>query len=361
MAKDRAVHDAVAAAVADQVAAGRHLGVQVAAWFEGELIVDVAAGWLDPARTRPVAKDSLFSLFSVTKALAALALWRLVARGELDLDTRQGAATVEQLLSHQAGLHRVPADIDTAFLSDLDKGLAWLATQQPAWPPGDAAGYHTLSHGWITEGLSRWATGKTLAQLVQDEVVTPLGLDGHVSLGLTADDRAATIVELAEARGLAWIGDAASHPAREAFPPTFVPDWNDPRLRRCGHGAFGGWASARALAEVFARVDELVGLDTRTCVTRLVSDAVDVCLELPVRRGTGVELGGADLDGIVGSLGPRATAFGHGGHGGQVAVADPDVGLSIVVLANLLPSPEEASDRTTPICELIRALLGVAI
>ena len=135
--KHRPVQDAVADLVADQVAAGRHLGVQVAAWFEGEPVVDVAAGWLDSDRTRPVRHDSLFSLFSVTKALAALALWRLVERDELDLDARRGAATVEQLLSHQGGLHRVPPDIDTAFLADLDRGLAWLAAQEA----GVAAGH----------------------------------------------------------------------------------------------------------------------------------------------------------------------------------------------------------------------------
>ncbi|MFN0089546.1 MAG: serine hydrolase domain-containing protein [Acidimicrobiales bacterium] len=354
--------EAVEELVAEQLAAGEHLGVQVAARLEGRPVVAVTAGWLDPARRRPAAADSLFSLFSCTKGLAALALWRLIERGELRLDGEVLGATVEQVLSHQAGLHRAPAELDAELLADLGAGVAWLERQAPAWPAGEAAAYHTVTFGWLAELLARRHAGKTLSQLVRDEVAAPLGLTDSLMLGLTPEHgpRAAVVVERAEARGLRWVDSPGPHPAQEAFPPRFEPDWNDDRLRRCGHGAFGGWAEARALAEVFGRVDELVGRQARTELSALVTDAPDRCLELAVRRGVGVELGGADEDGLVGSLGPRLSAFGHGGHGGQVAVADPEVGLSIAVLVNLLPAPEAAAERTGRICDLIRGVLGVA-
>ena len=345
------VQAAVAELVADQCDAGRHLGVQVAAVHAGRLVVDVAAGRLDAARRRPVRHDSLFCCFSVTKALAAAEVWRLVADGRLEIDRPVAEvwpgfaadATVGQVLSHQAGLHRVPTDLDTAFVVDDRAGLEWVASLRPAWPPGSASGYHTLTYGWLVRGLVEAVTGRPFTRSPAPGV--------FIGLPSTAADRAAEVVEATSARGLPWVVDHA-HPALEAMPPSFVPDWNDPRVRAVCQPAFSGWASASALA---AYVDGLDPDVFEPAIVPLVT-GVDRCLELPVRRGLGVELGGRFEGGAVGALGPNERAFGHGGHGGQVVVRDPDAGLTIAVLVNLLADPEEAADRTTTICELIRGL-----
>jgi len=346
-----AVQAAVAELVADQCAAGRHLGVQVHARLAGRTVVDVAAGWLDAGHRRPVRRDSLFCCFSVTKAIAATAVWQLLADGRLGVDRPVGElwpgfvapATVGQLLSHQAGLHRVPAGLDTALLTDDRAGVEWVAALEPAWPPGSASGYHTLTYGWLVRGLVEAVTGRPFPRVMAPDVF----------VGLPAADagRAAEVVEAVSARGLAWVA-GADHPALEAMPPSFVPDWNDPAVRGACQPAFSGWASASALA---AYVDGLEPALFEPAIVPLVT-GVDRCLELPVRRGLGVELGGRFEGGAVGALGPRERAFGHGGHGGQVVVRDPDAGLTIAVLVNLLAEPEEAADRTTTICELIRGL-----
>ncbi len=348
------VNAAVAELIADQLAAGRHLGVQVAARHHGALVVDVAAGWLDPERSRPVRADSLFCCFSVSKALAAFEIWRLVARGALALDTPlpdvwpgfRTAATVAQVLSHQAGLHRVPRPLTTDFVVHDQAGVEWVAALTPAWEPGTASGYHTLTYGWLVKGLYEAVTGAAFP--------SQLGLDVCMGLPDTDLDRAATIVEDAAARGLQWL-DAGEHPAFDAMPPEFEPPWNDPRLRAARQPAFSGWASARALA----RHVDAVPADSVALGTALQVDGVDRCLELVVRRGAGVELGGRFDGGAVGALGPNPTAFGHGGHGGQVVVRDPEAELTVAVLVNLLPAAAEAADRTTTICELTRALCGV--
>lgn len=355
---DGEVQGAVAALVADQLAAGWHLGVQVAAYHHGALVVDIAAGQLDAARRRPVRPDSLFCCFSVTKALAAFEVWRLIAAGRIEPDAPvrrywpgfRAPVTVAQLLSHQGGLHRVPDPLCRAFLTDERAGLAWVADLEPAWPPGTASGYHTLTYGWLVRGLLEAVTGAPV----------PAVLGPDVFLGLPAGEehRAAQLVEDGAARGLPWLeqGPPGSpvHPAMEAMPPSFVPDWNDPAVRAARQPAFSGWSTARALAaHVDGLADDLVALGTRLQV-----DGVDRCLELPVRRGLGVELGGRFEGGAVGALGPNGRAFGHGGHGGQVVVRDPDAELTIAVLVNLLPAPELAAERTTTVCEVIRALTG---
>lgn len=345
------VAESVAALVADQRDAGQHLGVQVAARWRGELVVDLAEGWLDPDQSRPVGVVSLFCCFSVTKALAAREVWRLVAEGRLDLQAPVGQywpgflapVTVAQLLSHQAGLHRAPRPLTLEFLVDDRAGLDWVANLEPAWPPGQASGYHTLTYGWLVQGLVQAVTGQRFPKV--------LGPD--VFIGLPAQDawRAALVVEEPQARGLRWV-QGPDHPALEAMDPTFVPDWNDPRMRAATQCAFSGWASARALA---AHFDAIPAEEFATPTKRAV-DGIDRCLELAVRRGLGVELGGRFEGGAVGALGPNPNAFGHGGHGGQVVARDPDAQLTIAVLANLLLPAEAAAERTTTICELIRAL-----
>ncbi|MGD9754251.1 MAG: serine hydrolase domain-containing protein [Acidimicrobiia bacterium] len=358
---DTEVHHAIDALVADQCAAGQHLGVQVAALWDGELVVDVARGWLDAERTRPVGPDSLFCCFSVTKALAAFEVWALLDAGRIGRHQPlaelwpgfRAPVTVEQVLTHQGGLHRVPQPLTTELLTDDRAGLEWVAALEPAWPPGSAAGYHTLTYGWLVRGLLEAATGEPFPAV--------LGPDVFVGLPATDRHRAAGIVEADGARGLPWLdlgaagaGSGPTHPAAEAMPPAFVPDWNHPAMRAARQPAFSGWSSARALA---THVDRL---PARRVVegARLVVDGVDRCLEVPVRRGLGVELGGRFEGGAVGALGPHPHAFGHGGHGGQVVVRDPRAGLTIAVLVNLLPAPELAAERTTTVCEVLRGLTG---
>jgi len=359
------VQEAVQALVDDDLAAGRHLGVQVAAVQAGVLVVDVAAGHLDPARTRPVRSDSVFCCFSVTKALAALVVWRLVEAGRVGLDDPVAAhwpgfrapVTVRQVLAHQGGLHRAPPGIDVDLLTADRAGIEWVAALEPAWEPGTATGYHTLTHGWLLRGLVEAVTGRPF----------PATFAPGVWCGLPAEvaDRAAVVVEAPGSRGLEWIvPNGHVHPAAEAMPPAFEPDWNDPRVRAALQPAFSGWASATALARVFGALAAGGGgmfrSDTVAAMARPVVEAVDVCLDVEVRRSAGFELGGRWEGGAVGALGPRTTAFGHGGHGGQVVVADPEADLAIAVLVNLLPAPQLASERTTVVCELIRGLLDAA-
>lgn len=356
------VQEAVEALVADQLAADHHLGVQVAAMHRGALVVDVAAGHLDPGHRRVVTGDSLFCCFSVTKALAALEVWALLQAGRLALDLPlaavwpgfASAVTVEDVLTHRAALHRVPRPLSTAFLTDDRAGLDWVASLVPAWEPGRASGYHTLTYGWLVRGLVEAATGGPF----------PSTLAPGVWCGLPPAEEwhAATVVESAGARGLEWIvTNGTLHPAAEAMPPGFVPDWNDERMRRTRQPAFSGWSSARALVGPFGEL--AAGSSTRFSPATVAAMAaprvheVDRCLEILVRRSAGFELGGRWEGGAVGALGPRESAFGHGGHGGQVVVADPEAELAIAVLVNLLPAPQLASERTTVICELIRGLL----
>ena len=66
------------------VAHGTEIGVQVAAYLDGVQVVDAWGGVADPATGRKVDGETLFNVYSVTKAVAATALHIQVDRGLLD-------------------------------------------------------------------------------------------------------------------------------------------------------------------------------------------------------------------------------------------------------------------------------------
>jgi len=63
---------AVLAILEDEIARGRETGVQVAAYRDGEIVIDCWAGMADVDADRPVDGDTLFNVFSVAKAVVAL-------------------------------------------------------------------------------------------------------------------------------------------------------------------------------------------------------------------------------------------------------------------------------------------------
>src|SRR5213595_1013315 len=80
------VNAAVQRAIDAAIASGREVGLQVAAYHRGRLVADAWGGMADPATGRRVGGDTLFNVYSVTKAVAATAIHMLVDRGLLEYD-----------------------------------------------------------------------------------------------------------------------------------------------------------------------------------------------------------------------------------------------------------------------------------
>ena len=65
---------AVESAVQQTIDDGPEIGVQVAAYLHGELVVDVSCGVADLEDGREVDGETIFTVFSATKGVAATAL-----------------------------------------------------------------------------------------------------------------------------------------------------------------------------------------------------------------------------------------------------------------------------------------------
>src|SRR4051812_14000283 len=147
-------------------------GASVAVFVDGEPVVDVWGGFADAERTMPWQRDTLTNVHSVTKTMTALCALILADRGDLDLDAPvarywpefaaagKDAVLVRHLLAHTAGLPDWDGPIEELY--DWPAATAWLAAKTPLWEPGSAAGYHSLTQGFLVGEVVRRITGRSV-------------------------------------------------------------------------------------------------------------------------------------------------------------------------------------------------------
>lgn len=360
------------------------VGVQAAAYLDGEPIVDTWAGSADPAGSgRMVDGDTLFSAFSVTKGITAALVARLVELGQLDYEARvvdywpeYGAngkqdTTVRDALSHRAGIPRMPDGVTPEQMCDWDFMTASLERAAPVFAPGTANAYHTLNWGWLVGEIARRADPqrRPFDVLLRDELLDPLGI-ADVHLGVPDDKlwRVAPVlipkppepapVELYEA----------------SMPLAVVPGtvFNRRELRQSVSPGAGGIMTARGIARLFsllARHGELDG-------TRLLSEELVLSLAEP-RDDAGADDQTLGVPVLVGARGfwlggPPPTAYpaaGNGerilcspGAGGSIAWTDLDTGLSAAILHNMMHPDEMFSPDpdVNPFLRLSDAIRAVA-
>lgn len=369
----------------DQVSRGTQIGVQVCAYLGGEKVVDTWAGQMGPNDPRPVGPDTLFSSFSTTKGVAATALHILADRGVIEYEQpvakyweafgQRGKerVTVAQAMSHQAGLHAMPMTPEEAApLLEWENGLRYIEQGEPAWEPGTATGYHAITYGWIVGGIVQHADGRHIQQVLAEEIVRPLGLEGEMFIGIPdgLEARLATLQTAQEQQGggqrAAMFQVPPDHDFFKAMPPRLGWNFNEMRVRRACLPAANGHFTARALAKMYAALANggvvdgvrLVSPERIRLMSAIQTEQPDRVLMMPLPKSIGFFNGGK-VAGQHGATGPRRTAFGHPGAGGSIAFADPEVGLAVAVTINKMQSTLQAEGPTFEICELIREELGV--
>lgn len=206
------------------------VGMQVCVYYEGEPLVDLAAGRRGEYDPRPVTPDTLFNAFSVTKGVTAVAFARVADTYGVKPTDRvarwwpafaaagKSSITVGQLLSHTAGLaDAVPAECTLERLKGDWRGLvADVASAAPAHPPGERSVYHYLSWGWLMGGLMEAITGRPVTAEF-DAMARELGVDGELYCGnmppeLCADTPGSRVAKLSNSlfKGFAAAAAASS-------------------------------------------------------------------------------------------------------------------------------------------------------
>lgn len=365
----------VQALLEELVAGGEELGLQAAAYRNGELVIDAVAGVADRASGKPVDGDTLFTVFSVSKGVTATAIHLLAERGNLDYDAPvasywpefaqngKAAVTVRDVLTHRAGVPHLPAGVSPEMLCDWEGMCTGIAALSPLWEPGTGTGYHAYSFGWILGEVLRRIDGRPISQFVQAEICAPLGIqDIYMGIPNAVEDRVATLENAPRPEGMPQ--PAADALIFQAIPPqvgTTGQVFNRADVRRAAIPAAGGIMTARALARHYAAlvsvVDgvRLLSPERVATATTLQTEDTDLVINAPTRKGLGYFLGGP-----VSPMGGRVSAFGHPGAGGSIGFADPEFGLGVGITKNMLRvSPDPTQAAAFRIGARIREALGI--
>ena len=342
-ARFTAVRDAFTANFAED----RELGARFAVAIEGEIVIDLWAGWADRAQTRPFGPDTLTPVFSTSKAIAALLIARLVSQGRLAYarpvaevwpqfgQAGKAAITVEQCLSHQDGLAAFMEPIDPALWFDWDAVCAKLAAMAPLWPPGTASGYHPVTYGYIAGEIFRRVDGRSMGQALRQDLAEPFGLDLWIGLPDAEHDRVALMHRPPAAPDLGGLT-----PLRRA---AFMEPWSSPSgrdtaaWRRAEIPSANGHATAPALARLMALIACDGKLDGRQALAPGVAAEVarqrilgpDLVLPFTLSWAAGLLRNAPNF-----IYGPGEASLGHYGWGGSCAMADPERQLSAAYVMN---------------------------
>jgi CubicO group peptidase (beta-lactamase class C family) len=327
-------------------------GGAVAIWHRGEKVVDLWGGWADVARSRPWRGDTLVNVFSVSKALCAIACLRLVDAGKLSLDAKvarywpefeqagKAGITVRQLLSHQAGLPAIRKPLPDGAALDWRTIVEALAEQAPWWEPGTAHGYHVNTFGFLAGELVRRIDGRSIGTLLREDVAGPLGADFHIGLPASEHDRVSDFQWPGSPARPALESDAAlMHWNTYWNPPGFSgAHWvNQPRWREAEVPSTNGHGNARAVARIYAALaggGEIDGVRilSRSAIAAATTEQVngyDLINDRPSRFGVGFQLTQKERP-----LGPNPGAFGHFGAGGSLGYCDPEAGVAFGYVTN---------------------------
>lgn len=332
-ARFAAVKDAFAASFA----AGEELGARFTLVEGGEVVLDLWGGFADRRRTTVWDERTLAPVFSTTKAVAALMIARLVDQGRIDYgqtvasiwpefgQAGKADVTIEQAISHQAGLPGFPEPMDAGLWTDWAAICGKLAAMPPMWPPGSASGYHPVTVGYIVGEIFRRVDGRTIGTAFRQDLGEPHGLDLWIGLPASVDDR---VAELQRPGALPEFGEV-NDPTRAAF----LAPWSSAAgkagadYRRMEVPSTNGYATAEALARLFGAVADDGWLDgeqilSPAMIAELARERIrgqDLVLPFVMSWGAGVMRNSPNYP-----WGPAEQSFGHSGWGGACAFADPE-------------------------------------
>jgi len=361
---------AVREAFAANFAENRELGARFALAIDGAIVVDLMGGWSDRAMTRPFAEDTLTQVFSTTKAMASLMVARLVGQGRLSYQTPVaevwpafGAAgkaglTVEQVLSHQAGLCGLEGPMSPADWYDWDGVCARLEAMTPLWAPGTASGYHPVTFGYLAGEIFRRVDGRTIGTALREDIAAPHELDLWIGL---PDAEHGRVAQVRRPPAMPDLG-ALTEPRRLAFFTrwAYPGGVDEATARRAEIPSANGQATAPALARMMAILALHGELDGDAVLPPGVAAQAgrhriagrDLVLPYEMSWGAGF----IRNEGLW-IYGPGRQSFGHSGWGGSCAFADPERGVSGAYVMNRQSAELIADTRSRRLIEAAYAAL----
>jgi CubicO group peptidase (beta-lactamase class C family) len=307
---------------------------------------------------KPATNDTLYTIFSCTKAIMSASAWLLMGDGKLDPSERVAAIipefgsngkdkiTIEQVLLHVSGFPNAP--FLPADWEDRAKRLERFAKWRLEFPVGNKFMYHPTAGFWVIAEIIERRTGQDFRKFIRDRIALPLGLnDLWVGLPPEQNKRVADLI---------YVGEALTLEERKKLGIPEIPEnevnevnimgFNRPDVRAVGVPGGGGIMTAGDLALFYqALVNDGRASDgkqiwkpevLREALRVRSGDYKDPWFHFKVNRALGVAVAGDDGYSNYRGFGKTvsARAFGHGGAGGQIGWADPATGISLGYCTN---------------------------
>jgi CubicO group peptidase (beta-lactamase class C family) len=299
--------------------------------------------------------DSLYCVFSCTKAITAAAGWLLIQDGKLDVShkvsdlipefTTNGKRDIriEQLFTHTAGFPNAPfrpTDWN-------DKALRYqrFSNWTLNWSPGSRFEYHATSSMWVIAEIIERLSGESFANYVRTHIAEPLNLpDLYIGCPEEQHHRIAEISHVGKpmtSEDYAKLG--LTEPPMTEVTEEALLGFNNKETRKVPVPGGGGIMSAAELALFYQGLigntqsgETIWSKETLKMATRVLTGGMkDALTDTPVNRALGVVLSGDDKRNLRGfGHTNSAQAFGHGGAGGQIAWVDQTTGISVGYCTN---------------------------
>lgn len=300
---------------------------------------------------KPVTTDTLFTIFSSTKAIVSAAVWMLIEEGKLDISQRvcdvvpefgtngKDIVTIGQAFTMVGGFPTAP--LGPKQWDTREGRLAAFSRWRLNWEPESKFEYHPSSLHWLLAEFIERLSGQEWRQFIRERILEPLGIGADMYIGLPKP------LNYRVADVLYTVPPVPPEGGWGEVNPNAILNFNSPEQRAVGVPGGGGIATAAALAlfyqplinaGVTADGTRILKQETIEFCTKPRTDErhVDAIFGKPINRALGVMVAGDKETMIYRGFGTEASprAFGHGGAGGQIGWGDPETGISVGYCTN---------------------------
>jgi CubicO group peptidase (beta-lactamase class C family) len=302
-------------------------------------------------RAAAATNDTLFCVFSCTKAITAAAAWLLIQEGKLAVDERvseivpefgtngKEAVRVEQLFTHTAGFPGAP--FNPLEFKDRRRRLERFAEWRLNWAPGTRMEYHPSSSMYVIAEIIERRSDVEYGEFVRERIALPLGLpDLWVGLPREQHARLADVEHVGETpTDEDYASKGFPKPPESEVTEEALTSFNLPAVREVGIPGGGATTTAASLALFYQALLTGHAPDGRQiwseATLRMAREIRTGRMRDPrhgrlANRALGVIVAG-DADRSWRGFGHTSSelAFGHGGAGGQIAWVDPATSISV--------------------------------
>lgn len=352
------------------------VGACMSASIEGKVVADLWGGFQDRNKAKPWERDTIVCMMSVTKAVGATCMFHAMDHGHFTVDdpiskywpefaqNGKGHIPIQWVLDHRSGLPVIEPRLPKGTLYNHAAMCDGFAKMRPLWEPGQQAGYHILSQGFMLAEVLRRATGKTIGQYFRDEIAQPLDVDYYIGVPNSELDRCAdycmvlggTILDEAAREPDSWQG-RAWHQLKEG------EDFNSVEWRRAEISSANGHGNARAIARLFAALVNDGTLDgvqvlkpeTVQRMTHEQHNLTEVVMQRPYHQASGLLRNSPPIC----FQGPNPNSFGHHGVGGSIGFGDPDNKIAFSYGMNQMHARKDNGPRAGLLIKAVYESCGI--